>query len=244
EERRVLLVLSEVTRTEALSRELDDLRRFGNDVIENMNSALVVVDLDGRVSYANPDAERILGESPVGESLWRWFEGALREKLVERTLREGLRFRGAEGLIARPAGGRAALGHLFAPAAGPTRGPRRPAPRRGVDLPGPDRDQAPPAPGAAHGEDGLDRAARGRRRARDQQPDGVHPRQPVPARRVRGRPAALAGAGAGAAQDGRHGVARGAAAHGRAPRGRDRRGGRRLPARRLRQGGARVAGGL
>src|SRR4029453_19237801 len=91
EERRVLLVLSEVTRTEALSRELDDLRRFGNDVIENMNSALVVVDLDGRVSYGNPDAERILGE--------------------------GLRFRGAEGLIARPSGDRVPIGTSCAPLA-------------------------------------------------------------------------------------------------------------------------------
>ncbi len=115
EERRLLLVLAEVTRTEALSREVDDLRRFGNDVIENMNSALVVVDLDGRVSYANPDAERILGEAPVGASLWRWFEGALREQLVERTLREGLRFRGAEGLIARASGDRVPIGTSCAP---------------------------------------------------------------------------------------------------------------------------------
>jgi PAS domain S-box-containing protein len=115
EERRLLLVLAEVTRTEALSRQLDDLRRFGTDVIENMNSALVVVDLDGTVSYANPDAERILGEAPLGASLWRWFEGPLREGLVERTLRDGQRFRGAEGLIARASGDRVPIGTSCAP---------------------------------------------------------------------------------------------------------------------------------
>ena len=114
DERRVLLVLAEVTRTEALSNQLADLRRFGENVIENVNSALVVVDLEGRISYANPAAESILGEKPEG-SLWRWFDGALRERLVERTLREGVRFRGAEGLIARGSGERVPIGTSCAP---------------------------------------------------------------------------------------------------------------------------------
>ena len=114
EERRVLLVLAEVTKTEELSKQVDDLRRFGNDVIENMNSALVVVDGDGTVSYANPDAERILGEGPVGGSLWRWFERPLRDE-IDRTLREGVRFRGAEGLILRYSGERVPIGTSCAP---------------------------------------------------------------------------------------------------------------------------------
>jgi PAS domain S-box-containing protein len=104
EEGRVLLVLAEVTRTEALTKQVDDLRRYNENIIQNLNSALVVVDLGGRVGYANPAAERILGSASqelVGASLWRWFEGPLRARLVERTLREGVPFRGAEGLIAR-----------------------------------------------------------------------------------------------------------------------------------------------
>ena len=114
EERRVLLVLAEVTKTEELTRQLDELRRFGNDVIENMNSALVVVDGDGTVSYANPDAERILGEGPVGGSLWRWFEQPVRDQ-IERTIAEGVRFRGAEGLVLRYSGERVPIGTSCAP---------------------------------------------------------------------------------------------------------------------------------
>jgi PAS domain S-box-containing protein len=115
---RVLLVLAEVTRVEALSKQVDDLRRYNENIIQNMNSALVVVDLEGEVGYANPAAERILEASPEtlrGASLWRWFEGALRERLVERTLREGVRFRGAEGLIARESGERVPIGTSCAP---------------------------------------------------------------------------------------------------------------------------------
>jgi PAS domain S-box-containing protein len=118
EDGRVLLVLAEVTRTEALSKQVDDLRRYNENIIQNMNSALVVVDLEGVVSYANAAAERILGASSevlAGASLWRWFEGTLREGLVERTLHEGLRFRGAEGLIARGAGERVPIGTSCAP---------------------------------------------------------------------------------------------------------------------------------
>ena len=115
---RVLLVLAEVTRTEALSKQVDDLRRYNENIIQNMNSALVVVDLEGVVGYANPAAERILGAPPdrlQGASLWHWFEGALRGRLVERTLREGVRFRGAEGLIVRESGERVPIGTSCAP---------------------------------------------------------------------------------------------------------------------------------
>jgi PAS domain S-box-containing protein len=115
---RVLLVLSEVTRTEELSRQVDDLRRYTENIIQNMNSALVVVDLDGAVSFANPAAERILGAAPgslQGATLWAWFEGPLRAGLVERTLREGVRFRGAEGTILRGGRERVPIGTSCAP---------------------------------------------------------------------------------------------------------------------------------
>ena len=84
EEGRVLLVLAEVTRPRSCSRQVDDLRRYTENIIQNMNSALVVVDTRGAVSFANPAAERILG-APAGlaqgASLWDWFEGPLREGL-------------------------------------------------------------------------------------------------------------------------------------------------------------------
>jgi PAS domain S-box-containing protein len=118
DDRRVLLVLAEVTLTEVLTKQLATLRLFGENVIENMNSALLVVDLEGRINYANPAAESILGEKPTG-SLWRWFDGPLRERLVERTLREGVRFRGAEGLIARGSGERVPIGTSCAPMVDP-----------------------------------------------------------------------------------------------------------------------------
>ncbi|HEX2483713.1 MAG TPA: PAS domain-containing protein [Myxococcota bacterium] len=118
EDGRVLLVLSEVTRTEELTRQVDDLRRYTENIIQNMNSALVVVEIDGTVSFANPAAERILG-APAGAlpgaSLWDWFEGPLREGLVERTLREGVRFRGAEGTILRGGRERVPIGTSCAP---------------------------------------------------------------------------------------------------------------------------------
>jgi PAS domain S-box-containing protein len=103
---------------ETLSRQVEELRRFGQNVIQNMNSALVVVDLGGAITFANPAAERILGAAPdtlAGATLWRWFEGGLRGRLVERTLREGVRFRGAEGVIARTSGERVPIGTSCAP---------------------------------------------------------------------------------------------------------------------------------
>jgi PAS domain S-box-containing protein len=113
---RVLLVLAEVTRTEALSRQVDELRSYNENIIQNMNSALVVVDPRGTITFANAAAETILGSASLpGASLWSWFEGPLRERLVERTLREGVRFRGAEGLIARAGGERVPIGTSCAP---------------------------------------------------------------------------------------------------------------------------------
>ena len=51
----MLLVLAEVTRTEALSKQVDDLRRYIENIIQNMNSALVVVDLEGARRLREPD---------------------------------------------------------------------------------------------------------------------------------------------------------------------------------------------
>ena len=127
-----------------------------------MNSALLVIDADGRITACNPPAELILGEQAEalrGRSLQRWFASdAPGEDWIARSLGEGIRFRGAESTITRSDGTRVPIGISCGPIAG---GGRRPA-RGGGHLPGADRDQAAPAPGAPDGEDGLDRPARGR----------------------------------------------------------------------------------
>jgi PAS domain S-box-containing protein len=116
DEGRVLLVLAEITRTESLSRQVDELRSYNENIIQNMNSALVVVDPEGTITFANAAAATILGSPSLpGTRLWAWFEGPLRERLVERTLREGVRFRGAEGVIRRGSGERVPIGTSCAP---------------------------------------------------------------------------------------------------------------------------------
>lgn len=67
-ERRLLLI-SDVTKAEWLSERLDTLRRDTRDIIENINSALLVVDPGGRITFANSAAERILGAGDEDESL-------------------------------------------------------------------------------------------------------------------------------------------------------------------------------
>ena len=44
-----------------LSQRLETLQRDTRDIVESLNSALLVVDLEGRIQYANPAAEAILG---------------------------------------------------------------------------------------------------------------------------------------------------------------------------------------
>ncbi|MCB9722890.1 MAG: PAS domain-containing protein [Spirochaetaceae bacterium] len=106
---RMLLLVSDVTESEWLSERLDALRRDTRDIIENVNSALIVVGPDGRISFANPAAERILG-SPgielVGRAIGDWFaapaSGALEEtNPIERCLADGTRSRGAETMLQR-----------------------------------------------------------------------------------------------------------------------------------------------
>ena len=105
EQGRSLLVISDVTESEWLFDRLESLRRDTRDIIENINSALIVVDLDGRISFANPAAERILGGRNGdlgGRQIDDWFAPSLETaNPIEACLLDGDRSRGAETLLQR-----------------------------------------------------------------------------------------------------------------------------------------------
>jgi PAS domain S-box-containing protein len=119
DEGRLLLVLSDLTEVELLAKQVDDLQRYNENIIQNMNSALLVVDLEGRITYANPTAERILDTSSGGlrgRPVWDWFPRTPREEvLISRTLEENTRFRGAETVITRTSGSLVPIGISCAP---------------------------------------------------------------------------------------------------------------------------------
>ncbi|MHA7837805.1 MAG: ATP-binding protein [bacterium] len=112
-EGRILLLISEVTESEWLSQRLDSLRRDHREIIENLNSALLVVDQSGRISFANSAAEGILGDrldALVGRHVGDWFDPPeLRTESrsaspIEDCLATGRRSRGAETLLRRADG--------------------------------------------------------------------------------------------------------------------------------------------
>jgi PAS domain S-box-containing protein len=119
DEGRLLLVLSDLTEVELLAKQVADLQRYNENIIQNMNSALLVVDREGRVTYGNPTAEHILDAEPGGlrgRQVWDWFPNAPREEaLIFRTLRENARFRGAETVLTRPSGRIIPIGISCAP---------------------------------------------------------------------------------------------------------------------------------
>jgi len=100
-----------------------DLGLAGNrEVMEQLNSALLVVDLEGRIVYANPTAEQILGAegSLHGADAGKRFRaGEDQEPLLLRTLRAGERFKGAEALVTRADGSSAPIGISCAPITSP-----------------------------------------------------------------------------------------------------------------------------
>ncbi len=104
-----------------LARRVDELERTNEHIIQNMNSALLVVDDRGRISFANPSAESILDVEAGGlrgRSVWDWFPESPREAPhLARTLAEGVRFRGAEGMLQRPDGSLIPIGISCAPLA-------------------------------------------------------------------------------------------------------------------------------
>ena len=100
-------------------RRLREPGPYDDEILQNMNSALLVIDMDGCISACNPPAELILGERADalrGRSVRRWFAGdPPGEDWVARTLAQGVRFRGAESTITRADGSRVPIGISCAP---------------------------------------------------------------------------------------------------------------------------------
>jgi PAS domain S-box-containing protein len=103
DEGRVLLVLTDVTELESQTEQIGELQRYNENIIQNINSALLVVNTDREISFANPTAESILGVESgklIGRRIADWFrDHETEENLIDRTLVSGARFKGAECLI-------------------------------------------------------------------------------------------------------------------------------------------------
>jgi len=84
------------------------LPAYEQSIIQNMNSALLVVDRAGIVTSANATAERILGcrdAGIVGRSVSEWFDADGRSSSVlAQCLESGAHFKGAETRISRSDG--------------------------------------------------------------------------------------------------------------------------------------------
>ena len=103
----------------AAERRIRDLERYNENIIQNLNSALLVVDNTGAITTCNPPAEQVLGESEatlLGRSLWDWFAGVDSGEIhVARTLSTGERFKGSESVITRSDGTEVPIGISCAP---------------------------------------------------------------------------------------------------------------------------------
>jgi PAS domain S-box-containing protein len=104
----LLLVLAEVTERERLAKNVRDLRRYLENIIQNMYSGLVVVDEESRIAASNPMAEQILGEARGtlrGRAIADWFGAAAADDgCIGRALGAGARARGAEAVVTRADG--------------------------------------------------------------------------------------------------------------------------------------------
>jgi PAS domain S-box-containing protein len=100
-------------------RRIRDLESYNENIIQNLNSALLVVDNSGAITTCNPLAEQVLGESEaalLGRSLWDWFVAIDRNDIhVARTLSDGERFKGSESVITRSDGTEVPIGISCAP---------------------------------------------------------------------------------------------------------------------------------
>ena len=100
-------------------RRIRDLESYNQNIIQNLNSALLVVDREGRIVFSNPPAEEILGESAEalrGRPIWPWFAGIPRDEIhVARTLETGERFKGFESTLTRADGTSVPIGISSAP---------------------------------------------------------------------------------------------------------------------------------
>ncbi len=88
-----------------LEQDVDELRRYNENIIQNMNSALFVVDRATRVTFANPVAEQVLG-LPAGRLRGRpvfelFADAPSPDSPLARALAEGVRVRGVEAWLRR-----------------------------------------------------------------------------------------------------------------------------------------------
>jgi PAS domain S-box-containing protein len=92
----------------AAERRIRHLEQYNESIIQNMNSALLVVDMDGHITFCNPPAGKILGEDPTalrGRAVWAWFSSDEEEvSLLARTLSTGVSYKGAERIVIRSDG--------------------------------------------------------------------------------------------------------------------------------------------
>jgi len=91
-------------------RRIATLRRYTRNIIQNINSAMLVVDTQCRVTYANAGAGDLLGEPAErlsGRRASDWFsESDSGTTPLLRTLEKGEHFRGAESWVVRADGTR------------------------------------------------------------------------------------------------------------------------------------------
>ncbi len=108
---------------ERLRRNARVLRGTLENLVDAMESGLLVLDAGGRVTHANPAAGRILDEprgSLRGRSVAEWLpDGAPGLPQLARALVEGERVRGAEALAVRGDGRYVPIGLSLAPLAAP-----------------------------------------------------------------------------------------------------------------------------
>ena len=102
-----VVVLEQLRRSRAApgsaQRRARDLQRYSDGILEDLPSALVVLDCEGRILTANATASELLdpgGSGLEGRRMWEWLardsEGAA---LIGRTLEQGVRFRGVEAVL-------------------------------------------------------------------------------------------------------------------------------------------------
>jgi two-component system NtrC family sensor kinase len=105
----------------ATERRIRDLERYNENIIENMNTAVLVVDTEGCVTSCNAPAQQILGrgvDALLGRPAGDWFPDEAGHGIVARTLDEGVRFKGAESTLTRPDGSLVPVGISCAPISG------------------------------------------------------------------------------------------------------------------------------
>jgi PAS domain S-box-containing protein len=109
----------QVTARGAAERRIRDLEHYNENIIQNLNSALLVVDDAGLIVSVNPPAEEILGEDAAalgGRSLWDWFPNVPRSEVhVSQTLESGRRFKGSESVLTRRDGSDVPIGISCSP---------------------------------------------------------------------------------------------------------------------------------